>query len=85
MQNDYTKRTAKFVRNGHAYYARFDPKHKRKPIFGDSRTSKYGKKAIVNAGADGDFFELVENSQYRGSKQNTKDHTNADYFDYFSK
>ena len=85
MKNEYRGRTAKFERNGHTYYAEFDSQSLRKPIYGDSRSSKEGTKALIKAGADGDIFNLVENSQYIRSKPNTKDHTDADYFDYFVK
>lgn len=85
MKKEYLGRTAKFERNGHTYYAKFDQSSVRKPIYGDSRSSPNGVKALIKAGADGDVFDLVENSQYRGSKVNTKTHTNADYFDYFVK
>lgn len=67
------------------YYAQFDQNSIRKPIYGDSRSSTNGTKALIKAGADGDVFDLVENSQYAGSKNNTKNHTKADYFDYFVK
>ena len=85
MKNEYRGRTAKFVRNGHTYYATFDSGSIRKPIYGDSRSSTDGIKALIKAGADGNVFELVENSEYTGSKANTKNHTDADYFDYFVK
>lgn len=85
MQNVYYGRTAKFERNGHAYYATFDQGSIRKPIYGDNRSSVDGVKALIKAGADGDVFELVENSRYTGSQKNKKNHTNADYFDYFVK
>ena len=85
MKNEYSGRTAKFERNGHTYYAQFDQNSLRKPIYGDERSSPNGAKALIKAGADGDVFELVENSQYRRSRPNTKDHTDADYFDYFVK
>ena len=85
MKNEYRGRTAKFVRNGHTYYAQFDQKSIKKPIYGDARSSPNGVKALIKTGADGDVFDLVENSQYDGSKKNTKNHTKADYFDYFIK
>ena len=85
MRNEYADKTAKFTRNGHDFFAKFDPNSLRKPIYGDNRSSQKGVRALINAGADGDFFTLVENSQYRKSKENTKEHTNADYFDYFVK
>lgn len=85
MKNKYAGRTAKFIRNGHAYYAVFDRDSLRKPIYGDDRASRKGRDALVNAGADGDVFDLVERSSYSGSGKNTKTNTNADYFDYFVK
>ena len=85
MRNMYSGRTARFVRNGHTYYAVFDQSSLRKSIYGDNRSSRRGVTAFINAGASGDIFDLVENSTYKGSAVNTKDHTNADYFDYFVK
>ena len=85
MRGEYQGRTAKFERNGHVYYAQYDPKSLRKPIYGDDRSSPNGVKALIKAGADGDIFNLVENSKYKGSAVNTKNHTDADYFDYFVK
>ena len=85
LKNEYRGKTARFERNGHTYYAKFDPNSIRKPIYGDSRSSVSGVKALTKAGADGDVFNLLENSKYTGSKSNTKTHTNADYFDYFVK
>ena len=85
MRNEYRGRTAKFERNGHVYYARFDQGSIRKHIFGDNRSSSDGVKALIKAGADGDVFDLVERSRYTGSQKNKKNHTKADYFDYFVK
>lgn len=85
LKNEYRGKTARFERNGHTYYAKFDQNSIRKPIYGDSRASGNGVKALTKAGADGDVFNLLENSKYTGSKPNTKTHTNADYFDYFVK
>ena len=85
LKNEYRGKTARFERNGHTYYAKFDQNSIRKPIYGDSRASVNGVKALTKAGADGDVFNLLENSKYTGSKPNTKTHTSADYFDYFVK
>ena len=85
MRNEYRGRTAKFERNGHVYYARFDQGSIRKHIFGDNRSSTDGVKALIKAGADGDVFNLVERTRYTGSQKNKKNHTKADYFDYFVK
>ena len=85
MRNAYRGRTARFERNGHVYYATFDQSSIRKHIYGDKRSSSDGAKALIKAGADGDVFDLVERSRYTGSQKNKKNHTNADYFDYFVK
>ena len=85
MRNAYRGRTARFERNGHVYYATFDQSSIRKHIYGDKRSSSDGAKALIKAGADGDVFDLVERSRYTGSQKNKKNHTKADYFDYFVK
>ena len=89
IRNEYRGRTAKFVRNGHAYYAEFDRKNATKPIYGEQGNDRNGRDALVNTAADGDIFELVENAKYDGSKVDEKDHFSKDgfteYFDYFVK
>lgn len=85
LKHEYRGRVARFNRNGHSYYASFDEESLRKHIYGDKRSTKEGRKALIKAGADGDVFDIVENAEYVGSKKNTKDHTDADYFDYFVK
>lgn len=87
--NQYQGRTAKFVRNGHTYYATFERNDVNKNIYGDRLSDKKGWKAKINVGADGDIFELVENSQYDGSKPEsgkpTASHQGVGYWDYFIK
>lgn len=89
MENEYRGRTAKFVRNGHAYYATFQKEDVNKNIYGDSKSDQAGKDAKVNIGAAGDIFELVENAVYRGSSPETGKtipaHKNVRYWDYFVK
>ena len=89
MKNQYRGRTAKFTRNGHNYYAIFTEKDVRKDMYGDKRSSEKGQKAKINVGADGNIFELVENSSYNGSgiergKAN-RAHKGIKYWDYFVK
>ena len=55
MKNDYRGRTAKFIRNGHAYYATFEDTDVKKNIYGDNQSSKAGWKAKIRAGADADY------------------------------
>ncbi len=85
IEKQYRGRTAKFERNGHVYYAEFDRQNASKAIFGDSRSDDAGRDALINTGADGYVFELVENSNYDGSGKDKKGHNNTDYFDYFIK
>lgn len=89
MENDYKGRTAKFERNGHAYYALFEQTDLNKNIYGDKRSDKKGWKAKINAGAEGNIFELVENARYNGSKaeqgKNSTAHRGVGYWDYFVK
>ena len=85
MRNEYRGRTAKFERNGHVYYAEFDRQHISKPIYGERGSDSLGHDALVNTGADGEIFNLVEHSQYDYSKPDTKAHKDTDYFDYFVK
>ena len=89
MQNEYRGRTAKFIRNGHAYYATFDGKDINKNIYGDKRSSNGGYNAKLKVGADGNIFELVENAKYNGSEKeigkSTKAHRQIQYWDYYVK
>ena len=89
MENEYRGRTAKFIRNGHAYYATFTEDDVRKNIYGDKRSDKKGRDAKINAGASGDIFTLVENATYKGSKpeegKSTRAHDGVGYWDYFVK
>ena len=89
MKNDYRGRTAKFIRNGHAYYATFEDTDVKKNIYGDNQSSKAGWKAKIRAGADGDIFELVEDADYTGSgaeqgKSNPA-HKGINLWDYYAK
>lgn len=89
MKNDYRGRTAKFIRNGHAYYATFEDTDVKKNIYGDNQSSKAGWKAKIRAGADGDIFELVEDADYTGSgaeqgKSNPA-HKGINHWDYYAK
>ena len=89
MKNDYRGRTAKFIRNGHAYYATFEDTDINKNIYGDRQSSAGGWKAKIRAGADGDIFELVENAEYdRSSAEQGKSnsaHKGINFWDYYVK
>ena len=85
MNKEYAGRTARFVRNGHTYYAAFDKTSLSKAMYGDDRSSESGLKALTRVGAEGDIFDLVENSTYHHSSPDKSDHKNTDYFDYFIK
>ena len=89
LNAQYANKTARFVRNGHTYYAKFDKDFFDKVMYGESHFSKDGKKAFIRAGADGDVFDLIENADYQRSAVDTKNHKKkdgfTDYFDYFFK
>ena len=89
MTDQYQGRTARFIRNGHTYYAVFSKDDLNKNIYGDKKSDPHGWKAKINVGADGDIFDLVENSTYSRSKQETgksnKSHKSINYWDYFVK
>ena len=89
MKDVYRGRTAKFIRNGHAYYATFEDTDVKKNIYGDNQSSKAGWKAKIRAVADGDIFELVEDADYTGSgaeqgKSNPA-HKGINLWDYYAK
>lgn len=85
IKNQYRGRTARLERNGHFVYVRPDMSSLSKPVYGDFRSSASGKKALRNALADGDVFDLLENSKYSHSMGDEKAHQNTDYFDYYVK
>ena len=89
MSNEFNGRTARFMRNGHIYYAQFDKTSTGKILYGEKGSSRAGLKAITKSGADGDVFDIVENSVYKKSAPDTKNHKAKDgfteYFDYFYK
>ena len=85
IKNQYRGRTARLERNGHVVYVRPDIQEAGKPIYGDRRSAANGAKALRNSLADGDVFDLLENAEYDRSSRDTKNHKNADYFDYYVK
>lgn len=89
IRYDYRGRTARFYKNGHYYYAHMETPDAKKMLFGEKRSSKSGKKALVRTLADGSYFDLVENSDYkRGALEqgkNTKAHKDVIAWDYFVK
>ncbi len=89
MNNEYRGRTAKFEVNGQAYYAMFDSNDISKNIYGDKKSSASGWKAKIKTGADGNIFELVENSEYVGNREEygklTEAHSGVTDWDYFVK
>lgn len=89
MREQYAGRAAKFVKNGHVYYALYDERGVRKGIYGDKKSSKKGLKAKINIGAEGEYIELAENSIYTGSKteigKTNRFHRDAKTWDYYIK
>lgn len=89
MRNEYAGRTAKFEKNGEVYYALYDEPGLRKGVHGDKKSSKRGYNAKISIGAEGNYIELVENSLYHGSKQESgktnRFHRDAKSWDYYIK
>ena len=89
MRQQYRGRTAKFIRNGHAYYAKFEYRDVSKNIYGDDKSDSKGRDAKINVGADGNIFELVENSNYSRSEtergKTQRMHRGVNHWDYFIK
>ena len=89
LNQQFVDKKARFVRNGHTYYAKMDSNFFNKVMYGEKHFSKDGKKAFIKAGADGDTFDLIENATYSGSRADNKNHRAqdgfTDYFDYFYK
>lgn len=89
MREQYAGRAAKFVKNGHVYYALYDESGIRKGIYGDKKSSRKGLRAKISIGAEGEYIELAENSIYTGSKtelgKTNRFHRNAKTWDYYIK
>lgn len=89
MEEEYRGRTAKFTKNGETYYARFDDADIRKNIYGDKKSDAKGKTAKLNAGAEGDIFDLIEGAHYQSSSaergKNGVAHKGVGNWDYYVK
>ena len=89
MLKQYAGRTARFTKNGTTYYATFDRGGVQKNIYGDNQSDSKGHVAKVNAGASGDIFDIVENSNYNHTaKESGKAnpmHKGVLSWDYFDK
>lgn len=89
MEEEYRGRTAKFTKNGETYYARFDDADIRKNIYGDKKSDAKGKTAKLNAGAEGDIFDLIEGAHYQSSSaergKNGVAHKGIENWDYYVK
>lgn len=90
IREEYRGRTAKFQLDNRTYYAFLNGDSIRKGIYGDKKSTQSGYHAKLNVAADGNYFELLENSLYEGSSQNKnnkeasnnihKKNTSWDYF-----
>jgi len=91
LLNEYKGRTAKFWKNGEALYATFEPEKKDigKNAYYIKGSNHNGWKAKVSVGADGDIFELVENSMLSSGKDETGKnkgvHIESKTWDYYTK
>lgn len=91
IRNQYYGRTAKFNKQGKTYYATINYISAKKAMYGDKKSDAKGYNAKINVGADGNYFELVENSIYDhssteiGKKTNSDIHDNVNQWDYYIK
>ena len=89
IENEYSGRTVRLIRNAEKIYAKFDEVDVNKNIYGDDKSSQRGKDAKVNVAADGTIYELVEHSRYNGNEvekgKTTKAHKDVSDWDYFVK
>ena len=93
--NNFRGRRAKFKRNGHTYYAKFeDTKNGLGKLVYEgnaksSQSSSPGYKAKIRMLADGNLFELVEDAVYDDTQPETgktnKFHLDAKHWDYYVK
>ena len=89
LKNEYKNRTARFQRNGHTYYAKFEEEDAQKTVYGDKESDEKGYGAKINAGADGDYLDLLDNMEWFGGElergKDTKAHKNVVYWNYYLK
>ena len=91
VKNEFAGRTAKFVKNGETYYAQFNDAGIRKGVYGDNKSSPSGFNAKLNIGADGNYFEPIENGAYKsssteqGKTTSSGIHDDTKQWDYFVK
>lgn len=89
LENEYNGRTIKFQKDGRTYYASFDGVDVDKIIYGDNKSDGSGYKAKINAGADGDFFDLIEHSNYDKTLpekgKGSRAHKGVKTWDYYTK
>ena len=91
VKNDFKGRNAKFTKDGETYYAQINDAGIRKGVYGDKKSSRGGSTAKLNIGADGNYFELLENSLYNGSSDeqgkttNNGIHKKTSSWDYYVK
>ena len=89
LKTEYRDKKARFQRNGHTYYASFEDTDIQKNIYGDVESDLPGHGAKINAGADGDFIDLISNTKWFGggkeTGKTTKAHKGVLYWDYYVK
>lgn len=89
LKSEYKNRRARFKRNGHTYYASFKDVDLQKTVYGDRESDNKGYGAKINAGAEGDYFDLLEDMHwFDGEKERGKTgkaHERVKYWNYYIK
>ena len=91
LKEELRGRTAKFIRNGRVYYAQLHMDSSSKAVYGDKKSDSRGYAAKLNTGADGYFFELIENALFSDSRPDSgketgaRIHKNTKSWDYYVK
>lgn len=91
IKKTYDGKKARFEKDGVTYQAELDRKGLRKGIYGDKKSDRSGYRAKLNIGADGGYFDLIENANYKkssnekGKTTSNKAHKDVDGWDYYGK
>lgn len=89
VTNEFKGRTVKLKIGNQVHYASFGKNEVDKNIYADNKSDPDGYDAKIAIGADGNYIDLIENSNYIDSNpesgKNKKYHKDAKTWDYFDK